>query len=101
MRNDESDHQAQKPEHFEIHPERQREVEGDVKINNTHGCEKQSQGQIEAIDYISDFLTPEEYQGYLRGNIAKYLHRWPYKNGTEDLKKAAWYLDRLIKEQEK
>jgi hypothetical protein len=58
------------------------------------------QGKIEAIEYISDFLTPEEYQGYLRGNIAKYLHRWPYKNKVEDLRKAAWYLDRLIKEAE-
>ena len=58
------------------------------------------QGNIEAIEYISDFLTKEEYQGYLRGNIAKYLHRWPYKNKLEDLKKASWYLNRLIKEME-
>jgi hypothetical protein len=53
-------------------------------------------GSIECIDYIKDFLTLEEYQGYLRGNIAKYLHRWPYKNGVEDLRKAEWYLKRLI-----
>ncbi|CAG0909909.1 unnamed protein product, partial [Cyprideis torosa] len=46
------------------------------------------QGKIECIDYIEDFLTREEYIGYLRGNIAKYLHRWRYKNGVEDLKKA-------------
>jgi len=55
-----------------------------------------STGNIECIEYISDFLTTEEYVGYLRGNIAKYLHRWRYKNGVEDLQKAAWYLDRLI-----
>lgn len=53
------------------------------------------QGSIEAIEYIEDFLTPEEYIGYLRGNIAKYMHRWRYKNGLEDLRKANWYLDRL------
>ena len=58
-------------------------------------------GNIECIDYIKDFLNEEEYQGYLRGNIAKYLHRWPYKNGVEDLRKAEWYLKRLIEEQEK
>tara|TARA_R110002167_G_scaffold82691_4_gene225492 strand:+ start:2870 stop:3199 length:330 start_codon:yes stop_codon:yes gene_type:complete len=52
-------------------------------------------GKIECIDYIEDFLTPEEYIGYLRGNIAKYLHRWRYKNGIEDLNKAQWYLNRL------
>jgi|TARA_B100001093_G_scaffold446605_1_gene451041 hypothetical protein len=57
-------------------------------------------GHIECIDYISDFLTDPEYIGYLRGSVAKYLHRWPYKNGHQDLKKAAWYLDRLIKEVE-
>jgi hypothetical protein len=54
------------------------------------------QGSIECIDYIKDFLTKEEYTGYLRGNMAKYLHRWRYKNGIEDLRKARWYLDRLI-----
>lgn len=54
------------------------------------------QGKIECIEYIEDFLTPEEYIGYLRGNIAKYLHRWRYKNGLEDLKKASWYQARLI-----
>jgi hypothetical protein len=54
-------------------------------------------GNIECIEYIEDFLTEEEYIGYLRGNIAKYLHRWRYKNGIEDLKKAEWYGSRLIK----
>lgn len=53
------------------------------------------QGQIECIEYIEDLLSPDEYIGYLRGNIAKYLHRWRYKNGLEDLKKAEWYLMRL------
>ena len=69
--------------------------------DNVNNPAHYGKGEIEAIDYISDFLTPEEYQGYLRGNIAKYLHRWPYKNGVEDLKKASWYLDRLINEAEK
>lgn len=54
-------------------------------------------GSIECIDYIEDLLTEEEFIGYLRGNIAKYLHRWRYKNGLEDLKKAEWYGSRLIK----
>ena len=52
-------------------------------------------GSIECIEYIEDFLTTEEYIGYLRGNIAKYLHRFRYKNGIEDLRKAEWYLNRL------
>jgi len=68
--------------------------------DNVNNPSHYGQGKIEAIEYISDFLTKEEYQGYLRGNIAKYLHRFPYKNGIEDLKKARWYLERLIEEVE-
>ena len=58
------------------------------------------QGKIEAIEYIKDMLTTEEYIGYLRGNIAKYMHRWRYKGGLEDLKKAQWYQIRLIETME-
>lgn len=54
------------------------------------------QGNIECIDYLEDFLSYNEFVGYLRGNIGKYLHRWRYKNGLEDLNKANWYLNRLI-----
>lgn len=57
-------------------------------------------GKIECIDYLEDFLNKEEFTGYLRGNIAKYLHRWRYKNGLEDLKKAQWYLNKLIETEE-
>lgn len=34
--------------------------------------------------------------GFHEGNIVKYISRWKDKNGLEDLKKAKWYLDRLI-----
>tara|TARA_B100000795_G_C22470825_1_gene312926 strand:- start:316 stop:567 length:252 start_codon:yes stop_codon:yes gene_type:complete len=54
-------------------------------------------GSIECIEYIEDSLTEDEFIGYLRGNITKYLHRWRYKNGIEDLKKAEWYICKLIK----
>lgn len=66
-------------------------------IDNVNSPPHYGKGSIECIDYIEDFLTKEEYIGYLRGNIAKYLHRWRYKNKEEDLKKSQWYLDRLIK----
>jgi len=36
----------------------------------------------------------------LQGNIIKYLWRYRYKNGVEDLKKAQFYLDKLIKNKE-
>jgi hypothetical protein len=41
----------------------------------------------------------DNYLGYLEGNTKKYLHRWRYKKKPlEDLKKAQWYLNRLIQE---
>ena len=41
-------------------------------------------------------MTIEEFKGFLKGNCQKYLWRYTKKNGAEDLKKAKWYLDRLI-----
>ena len=69
--------------------------------DNVNNPSHYGQGSIECIDYIKDFLTDEEYIGYLRGNIAKYQHRWRYKNGLEDLKKSNWYLQALIQHQSK
>ena len=56
-------------------------------------------GTIECITYLEDTLG-EGISYYLEGNIKKYLHRWRYKNGVEDLKKAKWYLERLILNEE-
>jgi len=54
---------------------------------------------IECIDAIAA-ATGDGYEHYLQGNIMKYLWRYRYKNGTEDLKKAQWYLTKLIEEVE-
>ena len=69
--------------------------------DNVNNPQHYGQGSIECIDYIKDFLSDDELAGYFRGNIAKYLHRWRYKNGVEDLKKARWYLEALIQQQSK
>ena len=53
-------------------------------------------GGIECIEAIEAQLTAEEYRGFLKGNISKYVWREKHKGGTESLKKAQWYLDRLI-----
>lgn len=70
-----------------------------VPTDNVNNPKHYGQGDIECIDYIKDILTDEELIGYYRGNVAKYLHRWRYKNGLEDLKKARWYLEALIQQQ--
>jgi len=54
-------------------------------------------GNIECIDAIEAQLSPEEFRGYLKGNIIKYLWREKHKGGVESLKKAQWYLTKLIK----
>jgi len=54
---------------------------------------------IECIEYIKERLNRDAFLGYLNGNVIKYTHRWQDKNGIEDLRKARWYLDRLIEEQ--
>jgi len=57
------------------------------------------QGGIECIEAIKAALG-EGFPDYLRGNVMKYLWRYKEKGGVEDLKKARWYLDRLIQEEE-
>ena len=42
-------------------------------------------------------MHPQEYKGYLKGNCLKYLWRYEYKNGLEDLRKPRVYLDWFIK----
>ena len=51
---------------------------------------------IECIDAIQA-ATENGFEYYLQGNIIKYLWRYRYKNGVEDLEKAKWYLEKLIK----
>jgi len=59
-----------------------------------------NQGSIEVIDYIQDQLTKEQFIGFVIGNVIKYTSRANHKGGIEDLKKARWYLDRLIQQSE-
>ena len=54
-----------------------------------------NQAGIECIDAI-EAATGDGFEYYLQGNIIKYLWRYRYKNKTEDLKKAQWYLTKLI-----
>jgi hypothetical protein len=52
---------------------------------------------IETIEVIRNELTSDEFRGYLKGQIFKYLARHRLKNGVEDLKKAQWYMNYLVK----
>lgn len=51
---------------------------------------------IQPWDAMAAWMSPEAFEGFLRGNVVKYLARYPDKGGVEDLRKARHYLDRLI-----
>ena len=53
-------------------------------------------GSIECIDAIKAQMTEEEFRGFLKGNVIKYLWREKHKGGVESLQKAQWYLNELV-----
>lgn len=56
-----------------------------------------TQGDIECIDAMKSTATRDEFRGYLRLAAIKYLWRCNEKGATvQDLRKARWYIDRLI-----
>ena len=56
-------------------------------------------GKKETIEVIRDCMTDDEYHGYLKGNVLKYVSRYKFKGEPlEDLQKAQWYLNKLINE---
>ena len=63
-------------------------------INPSH----YKQGSVETIEIIEAAIAkaPSNKAAGLHWQVLKYVLRCWHKNGTEDLKKARWYLDRLI-----
>ncbi len=66
-------------------------IESNDPVNPSHYTDL----KISPITFIT-----ENNMCYLSGNILKYLARYKNKNGIEDLKKAKWYLEFLIKQEE-
>jgi len=54
-------------------------------------------GAVECIDGIEAATVGlTGIEAFCTGNAIKYLWRWKRKNGAEDLRKAKWYVDRLL-----
>lgn len=52
---------------------------------------------IETINFIENSISEDEFKGYLKGNIIKYISRSGKKtNYIEDLEKAKWYINKLV-----
>ena len=70
--------------------------------NVNHPAHYRSSSGLEAIDVVEAFTeTLSGCEAAHTGNVLKYMCRWSRKNGLEDLKKARWYLNRLIEHVEK
>ena len=58
-------------------------------------------GDNECIEAIQASMTTRQFQGYLKGNVMKYVWRHEYKGKMlDDLRKARWYLNKLIETHE-
>ncbi len=55
--------------------------------------------KIQPIEFMKASMTPEEYRGFLKGNIIKYISRAEEKGGKEDYKKALVYMQWLVNSQ--
>lgn len=76
-------------------------VEKKVQKDEVNHPDHYTQGGIECIDCIRASMSKDGFEDYCKGNVIKYLHRWRFKGGVQDLKKAKVYLDWLIESAEK
>ena len=63
-------------------------MEGDTLMSNN----------ISPSIEVTDYITSNE-MSFIEGNIIKYVTRYKDKSGIQDLRKARWYLDKLIETQ--
>jgi len=71
------------------------------KTPDTPAVPPKPKEQVGGTHYSSLSIEPIQFietneMGYHEGNVVKYVSRWKNKNGLEDLKKAQWYINRLI-----
>lgn len=64
----------------------------DTQVGGTHYKSK----AVQPWDAMASCMSPEEFVGYLRGNVIKYTMRCSDKGGVEDLRKAQHYLAKLL-----
>lgn len=79
-------------------PEYADHIAGDSTPNMVDSPPHYNAGKYEVIDIIEDSLRDIAggFEAYCLGNVEKYTKRYRHKNGVEDLRKAAWYLNKAI-----
>lgn len=58
-------------------------------------------GEIECIDAIRAALTPEEFRGFCKGNMLKYVWRERHKGSDKDIGKAIDYGNFILEAEDK
>ena len=70
-------------------------------MDNVNNPKHYNQGNIECIECIKSAVTNKVgIEAVCVANVIKYLFRYEEKNGIEDVRKAKWYIERLLKELE-
>lgn len=72
----------------------------DLEHIDVQNCPGHYDNIIQPWEYMQSCMSPEEFRGYLRGNVIKYISRYTKKDGIKDLNKAKHYLEELIKYEE-
>lgn len=67
-----------------------------TEADNVNSPLHYKQGDIECIDAIESALSTDEFRGYCKGNALKYIWREALKGEDESLRKAIWYLNRML-----
>jgi len=67
-------------------------IDGSLHSHDSHYTSK----SIQPWDAMKAWMSDEQFEGFLRGSIIKYIARYKDKGGVDDLRKARVYLDRLI-----
>ena len=77
-------------------------IEGDAPVESDDEPSKPAHYDtgIDPITYMRTNYTPEQVEGFLVGNVLKYITRYNKKNGVDDLRKAKHYVEMLIEELE-
>lgn len=69
---------------------------GESDIDNVNHPPHYTSTKVEVIDTLQGSLSEDEYLGFLKGNVIKYVLRAGKKQNTiEDLNKAIWYINKI------
>jgi len=60
------------------------------------GGDHYTRQDIQPWEYMQAVMTKDQFEGFILGNIIKYISRYQEKGGKEDLQKASHYLDKLL-----